>query len=801
MRATTPVITIVLLLAAAGCFADEPTSVPMQLSYDGPRGIADLSGWLDRPAGRHGFIRVEGSRFMHGDRPIRFWGTNLSFDASFPRPGDAAPLAERLARLGINCVRLHHMDSRSIWGDTGGHTRIDPERLARLDRLVYELKQRGIYVNINLHVSRWLDEVDGFPHREQRPRYDKGTGQLLPRLVAAQKQFARDLLTHVNPHTGSAYTDEPAVAMVEITNEDSLRRTWQSGALDRLPEPYATTYRKRWNTWLHERYGSTDRLRAAWRAGAKPLGENMLPPVRRDADDTTPRWILERGDDPTPEVRVLDGGRRIDLTIHRPGPQPWLPQLKVSGLRLRRGEPYTLTFRARARPSQSIRVNAMMDHDPWEPLGMDVEIELADAMTEHRLTFIATRDDDVARITFTDLDPGRIALTDVELRPGGVTGLRDGERLEDDSVAVMPARQRDRTATARRDFERFLFDTEQQYFLGMFRFLKDELGVNQPVSGTQLGWSPAEIQTQLDYVDAHAYWQHPRFPGRPWDMRNWYVNNLALVRHWPGPLGRLAEGRAKEGVAGKPYTVSEYNHPAPIQYRAEGFPMLAAVAARNDFSGIFSYSYIHGNDYRPRRIESFFDVAADPARLAHFPACATMFLRGDVAVADERSPDRDPIHAAFGAFTVDTARTKVFSGLVKPGEPIELGDVTLRLGPTELGWATVSMTCIDGEGFDRPGNVLIVATGRVHNTGATLRHLGDSRITLGADWGEPPVRCEVVPLTITLPVAARRLSVHALDASAEPVGEPISLEDRQGPATLNLGPPHKTIWYAAQIKP
>jgi hypothetical protein len=43
--------------------------------------------------------------------PVRFFGANLAFGASFPEPQDAARIAKRLRRLGVNLVRLHHMDT------------------------------------------------------------------------------------------------------------------------------------------------------------------------------------------------------------------------------------------------------------------------------------------------------------------------------------------------------------------------------------------------------------------------------------------------------------------------------------------------------------------------------------------------------------------------------------------------------------------------------------------------------------------------------------------------------------------
>mgnify|MGYP000175701186 CR=1 FL=1 len=126
------------------------------------------------------------------------------------------------------------MDSRSIWGNSPDKLTIDPKQLERLDYLIWALKQRGIYTNINLHVSRWFGEAEGFVARDQRPKYDKGLDNFEPRMIELQKKYARDLLTHVNPYTGTAYAREPAVAFVEISNEDALYAVWGRGDLDDL---------------------------------------------------------------------------------------------------------------------------------------------------------------------------------------------------------------------------------------------------------------------------------------------------------------------------------------------------------------------------------------------------------------------------------------------------------------------------------------------------------------------------------------------------------------------------------------
>jgi len=319
-----PAIALVLLVVSS-VQAEEPL-FPFVVSYDAPDNATNVSGWLDRPAGAHGFVRAEEGRLATDAGPIRFWATNFCFDACFPEREQAERAAARLARLGINCVRMHHMDSRSIWGDSPDKLTIDPKQLDRLDYLIHQLKQHGVYTNINLHVSRWLGEKEGFAARDERPKYDKGLGNFEPRMIDLQKQYARDLLTHVNPYTKTAYTDEPAVAFVEISNEDALFTVWGWGDVDTLPEPYATTFRTLWNNWLREKYGSTEKLRKAWNAGQWPLGEEML--TGGDFSGPLPgTWHLERDAETEVEWSVEEepggAGRFLRVVVTKQGNVSW----------------------------------------------------------------------------------------------------------------------------------------------------------------------------------------------------------------------------------------------------------------------------------------------------------------------------------------------------------------------------------------------------------------------------------------------------------------------------------------------
>ncbi|MCS7304397.1 MAG: carbohydrate binding domain-containing protein [Thermoguttaceae bacterium] len=884
---------------------------PFVLSYEPSQGLPNLSGWLHRPAGKYGFVRVQrqGEKaYLATDAgPIRFWATNLCFEACFPSREEAQRLAARLASLGINCVRLHHMDSHHIWGKSGNLTTIDPQMLDRLDWLIYQLQEHGIYTNINLHVSRWLDDRDGFPHRDRRPTYDKGLGNFEPRMIELQRKYARDLLRHVNPYTKLPYAENPAIAFVEISNEDALFAEWGAGHLDDLPDPYATTFRKLWNAWLRTKYGTTEKLRSAWQVGEYPLGPQML----QNGDFSKPfdvGWRMERDRLTDVSWTVLQQGGPenrpcLQVVVRRQGEMPWNPQFSQAHLAVQKGTPYTLRFYARSPQPRKIAVNCMMAHEPWENLGLSASVSLGPRWKEYSYTFTATRSDPNARITFTSLQPGTYELADVRLQPGGIVGLGNNERLEEDSVPILRRWEGKRTPGALADWIDFLWELERRYWHGMYRFLKEELGVRSLVCGTQLSYSPPYIQAGLDYIDAHSYWQHPHFPGRPWDPANWTVQNIALVNSPGGTLAGLAERR----ILGHAFTVSEYNHPAPNVYAAEGFPMLAAFAAFQGWDAIYSFTYSHNREFEVRRITGFFDIKSDPSRLVHFPACAAMFLRADVqpaqkthgvpvsleqerqnlrehqsawaATVQQFGLDRrvsllhaigmklvDPIPSPVGSasggktvpqvgkvsgttlakavppakpstgatlalesglptldkeatsfvsdtgqlrwdvsipnagyFTVDTPRTKLFTGFIR-GRTFRLGEVEIRIGKTRLDWATVSMTVLEGESFRGPGRILLAATGWVQNTGAVLKQLGNQQVTLGNQWGQEPVLCEGIPAEVVIFISPDRVKFYALDEAGRRA-LPIQVEKSPtGHTLLRLGPSYKTLWYEIEIK-
>lgn len=643
---------------------------PFVISYEMAKGAAtDFSPLLEAPAGKDGFIRVENGHFVNDKGRVRLNATNLTAAANFPTHEQAERVAERIANFGINCVRLHYMDwpygpegfplakEPSIFAKDGSERNLDPEMLDRLEYLIAQFKQRGIYVDVNLYVARYQYHY-------------KGQNAINTFIQSKEREYAKDLLTHVNPYTGLPLAKDPVVAVVELNNEDAL----------------FTTY----------------------------CGGNLV----------SPGW---------PTMADIKGTE--------------MPEAK------------------------------------------------------------------------------------------------------------------------KREFYKTLLKYEADHWNNMRTYLKKDLGVMAPVTSTQVSYSQPSTFDGMDFYDNHAYWLHPTIGVY------WKQNTAPMVNE---PNGGTLPGLASRRFAGKPYTISEYNHPYPSFYGAEGQPMLHAYAAFQGWDGVFAYSWNNRINEEPQSMEYFFSYAARTDCLAHFNACAAMFLRGDVqegedgvtaivplkAFEDEwvKKPTRNgdiitlikdgtgmtkqdmllhkttvDVHAdksvavktsepaavkisdtkqiewnnedpENGMFMVKTPNVKVFSGFPK-GRTADLGDgVTLNIGKTKLGWATISLTSKEGDGFEK-GTSLLVATGYTHNKDAKFKREldkdGNPTTTISSrwyDWGTGPMMTEGIPATVTLPSAAEATTCWALDESgARKVEVPVT-KGADGKAVVEIGEKYQTVWYEISVK-
>jgi hypothetical protein len=247
-----------------------------------PGSALDFSnqGQLDAPAGKHGRVlaRKDGSFVFEAQpqTPRRFYGVNFCSSAQYLDHSQADRLADRVARIGYNAVRIHHYESLLVRGGQETVT-LNPERLDQLDYLLAAFKKRGIYITTDLYVSRPVQAREIWADGEGKVEMNdfKLAVMVNERAFANWQAFARNLLAHRNPYTGLRYAEDPALAWLSMINEGNL-----GNYLGNIKAPQLKAdCQRRWNAFLARRYPSLAALRQAWQrdpggdpaAGSVPL--------------------------------------------------------------------------------------------------------------------------------------------------------------------------------------------------------------------------------------------------------------------------------------------------------------------------------------------------------------------------------------------------------------------------------------------------------------------------------------------------------------------------------------------------
>ncbi len=230
----------------------------------------DASGILDAPAGKHGRVKAQGENFVFKNgKPARFFGVNVVAGMNFPDKEEAEAVAEHLAQLGVNITRHHHADApwaeRNFFGKGASTRKLDADSMDKFDYFVFQLQKRGIYQYYDMIVHRKPESADGVQDVADAVNGFKIEGEFAPDLINLQKEFVTQFMGHKNPYTGKTYGQDPACAMVEIINEDSLFYMDDGqGDFAVRGTIYGKVWQQLFNQWLLKKYKTTGALELAW---------------------------------------------------------------------------------------------------------------------------------------------------------------------------------------------------------------------------------------------------------------------------------------------------------------------------------------------------------------------------------------------------------------------------------------------------------------------------------------------------------------------------------------------------------
>ncbi|MEM9417612.1 MAG: hypothetical protein AAGA25_00985 [Planctomycetota bacterium] len=815
---------------------------------DSTHTVIDLSHLNDPQADRQ--IIVRDGRYTYADtgESLRLFGVNVGPDDAFLEYAESDLMAARLAKLGVNIVRLHHLDNMwarqsggTLWPAEGPLDHFRADSLDKLGYLVSALKQHGIYCNLNLKVSKHLGPEDGVPESNAFV-HQKRVDRFYRPMIEHQKWYARELLTWVNPHTGLTFAEDPAIALIEINNENSIMHLWTGQPLgegwERLSDYYENELSNQWHGWLKDKYTNDAALKTAWRGSDAGQSQPRASVKPR-------RWLVNgmRGS----EVSLEPAQDGVAITVNKATGSDWHAQALWNDIELQRGESYTLILKMSADQERAVRISVDRQVDgTYGNVGLNRSIKLTKEAQTYELPFAAVDPDTANRIALNlgaVEDTARYKIHSATLRPGWLTSGFEGSIADGGFNIDGP-----RSPQQRRDWFEFLIETEQRGSDEMRAFLREELDIKKPMMDSQIQWgqSSALERERLgqdggsQFVETHTYWQHPSFGSSgDWNPTDWTIANSsiveALARGETGPFG-MAPYRVK----GYPFGVSEIDQAAPSDWAVELLPLTATFAAAQDWDAL--YLFTQGNpDPDIPGIQGFFDQIKHTSKAGQYPAAALIFRKGlippahatrtlvapsslwqvaerqaeawrvgspdvikpegllnyrlsiDVksstneAIHMEERPGSTPLTLRSGSSPLYTAvsdHAAVAVGFLNT-VPIKLGDTKLDVSPNSIGFGAISLVPLDGKPLKDSGRMLLTVIGRAQNQAMGWN---SSRTSVSDQWGYGPMLVQIPELTVTLPQPG--LQAWALT----PTGERQNMIPING-KTLRVTAEHETIYY------
>jgi hypothetical protein len=221
--------------------------------------LLDLRYLNEKEAGQSGFVQRtrDGEGFALGDgTPVRFWAIGSQIYAR--SPGEMAQHARFLARVGVNLVRLH--TTLAPKGQGSRITAVDTKEIDGIWRFVAAAKKEGIYTTISPYwatgtpVGDWgIEGYAGATDLCGLLFFDEA-------LQTGYKEWVRALYARTNPYTGIPLAQDPAVAIIQVQNEDSLL-FWTTQAIKPAQQ---LRLGMKFGAWLVRKYGALDEASKAW---------------------------------------------------------------------------------------------------------------------------------------------------------------------------------------------------------------------------------------------------------------------------------------------------------------------------------------------------------------------------------------------------------------------------------------------------------------------------------------------------------------------------------------------------------
>jgi hypothetical protein len=179
------------------------------------------------------------------------------------------------ARMGWDALRL------CLWGDFENSDSlgnlVNNDHLNMMDYVIFKAKQRGIYFLFSPIVTYSSQFPDAYRDTLNAPKgfstyFKKSELGTNPKAIAAQQNYLKQILNHINPYTGIALKNEPNILFVELINEPTHHSNDVEGSVKYINALVDAVRSTGCNKILYHNYSQDFNM-------AKPIGQSKIQGV------------------------------------------------------------------------------------------------------------------------------------------------------------------------------------------------------------------------------------------------------------------------------------------------------------------------------------------------------------------------------------------------------------------------------------------------------------------------------------------------------------------------------------------
>lgn len=619
--------------------------------------------------------------FISGGERLKFFGTELQFDAGFIGGKDARDLARHLKKIGFNALRLrasdYTYDANTSFFNTTGYPKnsyvLDSGQLAKFDTLVYEMKQAGIYMFLALNseyhyiypqdtMMSYTDSVWGGSGYYQN-FFDNGTSK-------AQRNWVKTLLSHTNPLTGKRIGDEPSIAGIELYNIPGIYYGWRNnylnyidtnnhysrGGISTISFHQSRKLDTLFTQYLKKKYAGDAGINLAWK------GSGSVDPTNRIANGSfesiiSPAWSFNATNGASGGKATIspakDSQYCLLVQLDNVGANPQWYDAFLANLSARCGKDtlYQISFWAKIKynPANGVKTRNILlyfyDYSNTAAAALSQYVDIDTNWKQYTYSFRAHASGLHNLYVGLGQSLGDVQLDGFVIKQKEETGLYPGESSTVNTIYRIKYGEGSAVSIQRaRDMGIFYDSLQRSYYTNMMKALRDTLKAKVLMSFYDPDWwgtiNDAHAMKTADYTTSSVQSDYYRTrDGQVYSDSTLRITNMPMLS---GTGASVLSLLAAQSLEGKPF-VAKFLNPNFEQYYSQAIPFLATYAAYQDWDGLFIRPYatykqsLFADSIYPAKggyEATGYDIQGNPGILSLLPSASAIFRNGYVRPAE-----------------------------------------------------------------------------------------------------------------------------------------------------------------------